>query len=30
MDEMFELIINIIETPCLGIKVVFNKIRSFH
>ena len=30
MHDMFDLIINIIKTSCLGMSIVFIKIRSIH
>ena len=30
MHDMFDLIINIIITPCLGMSIVFTKIGSIH
>ena len=30
MYDMFDPIINIIGTPCSGMSIVFNKMRSFH
>ena len=30
MHSMFDPIINIIGIPCLGMSIVFNKMRSLH
>ena len=30
MHDMFDLIINIIRTPCLGMSIVFTKIGFIH